>query len=129
MYQQAHSESERSRTQDVQAAMAQLPAETQQQLGEIMDTNPSRLRDSIAHALPKEGWTAEEREALWTIGAARMKQAQEGIDLALGAPAVDVAPSSQTPSLGAPLREQPAGGQEQASEREADASDVDPFRE
>ncbi len=129
MYQQAHS-SERSSTQDVRAAMAQLPVETQQRLAEIMDGSPDRLRDSIARALPQQGWSAGERQALWTIGAARKKQAQEGIDLALGGgSAPEASPPARTPSLGAPLREQPAGERERPAEREADASDVDPFRE
>jgi hypothetical protein len=146
MYRQAHSEHERSSAEDVRAAMGRLPAQTQQRLADIMDSNPDRLRDSIAHALPQEGWTSDERQALWKIGAARKKQAQDGIDLALGNPTQPPAgtaanggpsgpvggspPPAGTPSLGAPLREQPSlGGEQLASEPEADVSDADPFRE
>jgi hypothetical protein len=140
MYEQAHSETESSSAKDVRAAMAQLPPQTQQQLADIMDSSPDRLRDSIAHSMGDPGWSAGERQALWTIGAARKKQAQDGMDLALGggspgSPGTPgspdaTAPPAGTPSLGAPLREQPpSGGAEQASEPQEDASDINPFRE
>jgi hypothetical protein len=146
MYAQAHSQTESSSAQDVQAAMAQLPAQTQQRLADIMDSNPDRLRDSIAHSMGDPGWSAGERQALWTIGAARKKRAQDGMDLALGGQPTAgggwtpgspggpgspdaTAPPPGTPSLGAPLREQPATGEQQASEPQEDASDINPFRE
>ena len=85
--------------------MAQLPEQTQQRLAQIMATDPDRLRDSIAHAMQEPGWTGEERGALWTIGAARKKQAQDGMDLA---------GSSSSPGQGAggspPVGATPAGG-------------------
>ena len=143
MYAQAHSQTESSSAKDVQAAMAQLPAQTQQRLAEIMNSSPDRLRDSIAHSMGDPGWSAGERQALWTIGAARKKQAQDGMDLALGGqPTIGgdwspggpgspdaTAPPPGTPSLGAPLREQPTTGEQQASEPQEDASDINPFRE
>jgi hypothetical protein len=145
MYEQAHSETESSSAKDVRAAMAQLPPQTQQRLADIMGSSPDRLRDSIAHSMGDPGWSAEERQALWTIGAARKKQAQDGMDLALGGQATGgggspgspggpgspdaTGPPSGTPSLGAPLREQPPTGDQQASEPQEDASDINPFRE
>ena len=131
MHRQAHSENENSSAKDVRAAMARLPVETQQSLGEIMDSNPDRLRDSIANSLPDSGWTPAEREALWTIGAARKREAQEGMDIALGNGAEfspDAEPPHGTPSLGAPLREQPAIEQPADDLDEADA-DLNPFRD
>jgi hypothetical protein len=143
MYAQAHSQTESSSAKDVQAAMAQLPAQTQQRLAEIMNSSPDRLRDSIAHSMGDPDWSAGERQALWTIGAARKKQAQDGMDLALGGQPTAgggwslggpsspdaTAPPPGTPSLGAPLREQRPTGQQQASEPQEDASDINPFRE
>jgi hypothetical protein len=136
MYAQAHSQTESSSAKDVRAAMAQLPAQTQQRLADIMDSSPDRLRDSIAHSMGDPGWSAGERQALWTIGAARKKQAQDGMDLALGGGSPGTpsspdttAPPPGTPSLGAPLREQPPPGEQQASEPREDASDINPFRE
>ena len=97
MYRQAHSEHESSSVEDVRAAMARLPLQTQRRLAHIMDTNPDRLRDSIARALPERGWTAGEREALQTIGGARRKQAQDGMDVALAG--LDHAPArAQAPT-------------------------------
>jgi hypothetical protein len=131
MHRQAHSEHENSSAKEVRAAMARLPVETQQSLGEIMDNNPDRLRDSIANALPDGGWTAQEREALWTIGAARKREAQEGMDIALGggdAFASDAAPPRGTPSLGVPLREQLPIEQPESDLDEEDA-DLNPFRD
>jgi hypothetical protein len=142
MYEQAHSQSESSSANDVRAAMAQLPPQTQQRLADIMDSSPDRLRDSIAHSMGDPGWSASERQALRTIGAARKKQAQDGMGLALGGQGTGgggspggpgspdaTAPPPGTPSLGAPLREQPPTADQQASEPQQDASDINPFRE
>jgi len=150
MYKQAHSQSESSSAKDVRAAMAQLPEQTQQRLAQIIASDPGRLRDSIAHSMQEPGWTGEEREALWTIGAARKKQAQDGMNLALSdlagsssspaqgpggspspgaGPATDASPPpSGTPSLGAPLREQPSSG-DPLSDATEDVPDESPFRE
>jgi hypothetical protein len=114
--------------------MTQLPPQTQQRLSQIMETHPDRLRDSIAHSMQEPGWTGEERAALWMIGSARKKQAQDGMDLALSdpagtSPAGDASPPpSGTPSLGVPLREQPPTTDPVADLGE-EVSDASPFRE
>lgn len=142
MYEQAHSESGRSSAKDVGAAMARLAPETQQRLAHIAQASPDRLRDSIAHAMSSQGWTGEERDALWTIGSARRQQVDEGLGLggnagpsAQGAaastpkPAADTSPPpAGTPSLGAPLREPPPVSDPPGDVGEA-LSDASPFRE
>jgi len=110
MYEQAHSESESSSAKDVRAAMAQLPPQTQQRLAQIMASDPDRLRDSIAHSMQEPGWTGEERAALWTIGSARKKQAQDGMDLALSDPAGSFSSSGQAPGGSPSVGATPAAG-------------------
>jgi len=159
MYQQAHSGLESSSADDVRAAMGRLTPDTQRRLAEIRASNPDRLRDSIAHSLPSAGWTDAEREALRTIGSARMKEVEEGMNLAAsdltGTPAAPAAqpgvapvpspavprppatsppPSGSTPpsgsrSLGADLREQRPIAGDDPAPRKGGLIDPEPFRD
>ncbi len=119
-----------SSAEDVADAFARLRPSAQRA---IADGNPDKLRDSIARTLHNPRWTDGEREALWTIGSARLKEVNDGIALAQtrqreraggespaspsaslaesgpSAPATDGTASGGQPPR-APASENPAGG-------------------
>jgi len=72
-----------SSSKDVAAAMERLKPETQHQIAQTCSENPDGLRNSIAHTMYSPDCGDAERQALSTIGSARMQQADEGIGVAM----------------------------------------------
>ena len=81
MYDQAGSSP--SSAAAVSAAMAQFPPETQRAIADFRANDEQKLRDLMAHNLDSPSLTSEQRQALWTIGSARNRGAQQGIDAAM----------------------------------------------
>jgi len=106
MYDQAGSSP--SSAADVTAAMAQFPPETQRAIADFRANDEQKLRDLMAHNLDSPSLTSEQRQALWTIGSARNRGAQQGIDAAT-AQAPPRASEPQTPTGGEVSR--PGGGE------------------
>jgi hypothetical protein len=68
----------------VASAMAALPEDTQRRIADIRASDPLKLRDALAHQVSSDAWNGAQREALWTIGSARGKEVDEGINTAIG---------------------------------------------
>jgi hypothetical protein len=87
-----------SSKEEVADAIGQLRPSAQARITSIAGGNPEKLRDSIAQTLHNPAWSEEERDALWTIGSARMKEVEEGI--ALAATRRHEAAAAETPAGG-----------------------------
>jgi len=90
-----------SSAEDVANAMGRLRPSAQQRIAEIADGNSDKLRDSIAKTLHDPRWTESERDALWEIGSARLKEVNDGIALAETRQrerAAGEAPTTRTPA-------------------------------
>lgn len=79
-HKEAHADG--SSANDVANALERLRPAAQRRIATIADGNSSKLRDSIARTLSDPGWTEGEREALWTIGSARLQEVNDEIALA-----------------------------------------------
>ncbi len=67
----------------VTAAMAKFPEQTQRAIADFRANDYQKLRDLMAHNLHSPSLTEEQHQALWTIGTARNRGAQQGIDAAI----------------------------------------------
>jgi hypothetical protein len=74
----------------VAAAMAQFSPETQRGLADFNSANPLKLREFAAQHLHSESLSAQQRDALVTIGSARGEAVEVGMNQAIGA--LDAAP-------------------------------------
>ena len=107
MYDQAGSSP--SSAAAVTAAMAQFPPETQRAIADFRANDDQKLRDLMAHNLDSPSLTSEQRQALWTIGSARNRGAQQGIDAAMAQGPPPRASEPQAPTGGEMSR--PGGGE------------------
>lgn len=75
---------EPSTSSEVAGAMAALPEQTQRRIADIRSSEPAKLRDALAHQVSTDAWNGAQSDALWTIGSARGKEVDEGINTAIG---------------------------------------------
>jgi hypothetical protein len=98
---------EPSTVSQVTSAMGVLPQQTQRRIADIQSSAPLKLRDALAHQVSSDSWNGAQREALWTIGSARGKEVDEGINAAI---ARSLAPqTSGAPEAPATVAVQPPG--------------------
>lgn len=117
MYKEAHSAG--SSSEDVANALGRLRPSAQQRIAAIAESNPDKLRDSIARTLHDPRWSDAEREALWEIGSARRKEVNEGIAEARqreGATGESPASPASSAASDGGARQAGAAGQAPASE-------------
>jgi hypothetical protein len=93
----------------VASAMEALPEHTQRRIADIRASDPLKLRDALAHQVSSDAWNGAQREALWTIGSARGKEVDEGINTAIGR--LDSQPSSAAPASASSSTGQTAKGE------------------
>ena len=111
---------------DVKAAMAQFPAQTQRDLAAFQDESPGRMRQFAAQHVASPSLSAGQRDALLTLGSAPKDalktgtgQAINALDASAGAsaksaspppPAADPSTSTGAASPGSSPTQQPGGG-------------------
>ena len=101
----------------VRAAMAKFPEQTQRAIAGFRANDYQKLRDLMAHNLHSPSLSEDQHQALWTIGSARNREAQQGIDAAIAV--LDEGQASQAHATGSrpattqgspPASEPQAGG-------------------
>lgn len=85
----------------VAAAMAEFSPETQRGLAEFNSANPLKLREFAAQHLHSESLSAQQRDALVTIGSARGEAVEVGMNQAIHA--LDAPATSNSSTAGAAL--------------------------
>ena len=96
----------------VSRAMAQFPPETQRAIADFRNNDYQKLRNLMAHNLQSPSLSEDQQQALWTIGTARNRGAQQGIDAAINVLDQRQAPGAGSSQPGASVTHPPPSASE-----------------